>query len=117
MRIPLFMGALSLGLAPQIASAAAANYYKGETLYQFCESSNTAQSAFCLGYVMAAVDQDELMRAQASKVSCLPDDLPKPETVVDVVKSYLRRHPEDRHYPASGVVHLSLVEAYRLCKD
>ncbi len=82
-----------------------------------CEpSAGAANNGGCSGYIAGAADQLELWRAEQKKKSCIPDGV-RSETLIEIVKNYLKAYPEDRHFPGASIVRFALVKAYRTCAD
>ena len=68
----------------------------GDVLYAFC----TKSSAYCIGYVAGVVDGDA---AEQGTTFCLSDGV-NSDQLADVVKLWLRDHPETRHKSGSYLV-------------
>ena len=76
----------------------------GNKLNELCESSQ--ESAVCLGYIIGAAD------AHVNDGSfCAPNDTIGGQ-MEDIVKRYLRVHPERRHFSAASLVVSALKEKF-----
>ena len=87
-------------LALLIATPARAEWVDGNKLHDWCSSSGTELA--CTTYVLGVLDGSYLKtpeRATAGQVK-------------DVIKKYLRDHPENRDFPASLLVSLAVVDAW-----
>lgn len=96
---------LLIMLSPTFAFAN--GFVGGNKLYKSCSSGN--ENAACSAYIVGAFDV-----ASAMKVVCPPDDVTIGQ-VTDIVKRYLKEHPENRHYNASSIV-VSVMQKTFPCK-
>jgi Rap1a immunity proteins len=103
--------AMSCLMLDKAAGAAGPQYYvTGNKLLEFCEVP--AVTSACYGYVLGVVDALQVMGADAPKFSfCVPERVESGQ-LVDVVKAFLRDHPEKRHLPASDLVTAALNEKF-----
>jgi hypothetical protein len=79
-------------------------FMNGNALYDAC--MNRDPNSFCAGYIEGVAD----MASQVG-LACLPIYSTKLQ-VTDMVKQYLTKHPEQRHYGASSTVQVALTEAF-----
>jgi hypothetical protein len=92
--------------------AAQAVLIEGNELYESCEASDF-RWVICMGYVAGVADTLETDRAaggDAPKV-CIPTQGTRGQ-VIDVVKLYLERNPQERHLAAAVLVTKALVAAF-----
>lgn len=107
-----------------------AQQVSGNALYSACGSENAVELGFCLGFLLGAIEGESygafitLMRTEPETETsemnrminfflghCVPPDATN-EQLRDVVLRYLGNHPEDRHFPARGLIWNALVEAF-----
>jgi hypothetical protein len=104
--------ALVAALALTAASASAnanAGFETGASLLAHCELPNLE---ICLGYVAGIADaMDSGHDAIGGWRACVPTGTANAE-IQNVVIQTLRRHPETRHYLASGLVAFALNQAF-----
>jgi hypothetical protein len=107
--------ALAAGLALVcLAAPARAAYIGAGQLLDFCQGSGEADKTFCIAYLFGVVDGVDTVqqaRPDLPKAYCPPADATL-DILQDKVIAYLRAHPENRSYSASGVVRMALHEAY-----
>jgi Rap1a immunity proteins len=110
MRISALLLAAGL-LSPVSAySQETAMFHSGNQLYKDCiTQERSIQSDFCIGYLEGAVDA-----FSSDGTLCLPPNVAAGQ-VQDMVMSYLRAHPENRHYTASSIVR-QVLEVSFSCK-
>ena len=102
------LGAAALALPLDGASA---DFQDGNKLYQNCANQDLyAPYGACVGYVMAIVDILNYQPFNRYR-ACTPPTVIANQAV-DVAMQFLRRHPELRHYAASGLVAQALSEAF-----
>jgi len=99
------------------ARAETSAFINGNELHEYCNSPRgTERYGLCVGYIVGVSD------ALASGTTNLPvlifgwrACIPKNVTigqVTDVVTKWLREHPQDRHYLATGIVAEALAKAF-----
>ena len=81
----------------------------GNQLYSNCTSTNDAQAA-CMGFTTGSADQLSL----DSKI-CASAEVTRGQ-IMDIVKTYLERNPELRHYPAAMLASAALRQALPCAK-
>lgn len=101
---------LAIGL---LTSPARATFTDGNDLLTSCSADLYVE---CLGYVAGIADAMETAQScnngsLAGWQACVPIGVRKSQAK-DVVIRFLREHPQDRHYPASGLVAQALQEAF-----
>jgi hypothetical protein len=82
----------------------------GNALYEHCQSSIVSLQGVCVGYVMAMADilaEHEINGFKA----CVPRSVTIAQAT-DVVKQFLARYPEQRHFMARGLVAAALSQAF-----
>ena len=100
------------------ADSACASYADGNDLYKRCApNTETADSAYCYGYVVAIAD---VLRSVApnpylgNKV-CIPLEV-KAGQLRDIIYNWLAAHPESRHYSGNSLAASALAQVYP-CSD
>jgi hypothetical protein len=110
---------VGIALSSLITGEAKAYYFNANQLSDWCESyehNNVKQNGsvlnagLCVGYVGGVIDT---LVDQATEF-CVPQGPSGaiPDQLVDVVKLYLRDHPEIRHLPAANIVTSALKEKF-----
>jgi hypothetical protein len=95
-----------------VGGADAASYFDGDKLFDECQVPFDPRGAglesvgLCEGYVLGVVDT----LAERDPI-CLSEGV-RASQVVDVVKLWLRDHPEKRHLAASDLVTTALKEKF-----
>ena len=87
----------------------------GNKLFEHCEfftarlptlPLDASKGGYCIGYIQGVHDA-----LQPTRVICVPGGVTGGQ-LGDVVKIYLRNHPEDRHRPAEELVAAALKEKF-----
>ena len=97
------------GVAPAAAGEEDA-FLSGNNLHWYCTRHALRQRGMCAGYVLGVADVlsgQKLGPWQA----CFPSPVTS-QQVRDVVKRWLDRYPEKRHFNAKGLVAQALAEAF-----
>jgi Rap1a immunity proteins len=84
-------------------------FMTGNMLYTACENQSRAQ---CVGYVGAVSDALSNGNAVNGYRACQPHAGYTSEQAVDVVRRWLKDHPEERHLGAVGLTAAALSEAF-----
>jgi hypothetical protein len=84
-------------------------FMTGNMLYTACENQSRAQ---CVGYVQAVSDALFYGNAVNGYRACQPHAGYTSEQAVDVVRRWLKDHPEERHLGAVGLTAAALSEAF-----
>ncbi|MBZ9654021.1 Rap1a/Tai family immunity protein [Phyllobacterium lublinensis] len=93
--------------------AKAAGFKSGNALQEEClEKSGKYHNLYCLGYVAAVADSLEYVREMNKMPVCITATGVTNGQLVDVVFKYLKAHPEERHFGASGLVSIAIAEAF-----
>jgi hypothetical protein len=87
-----------------------AAFQDGYTLHKLCQSVETVNEMFCIGYIEGIVDMGG-MGGKDSPSICVPEKVSGGQ-VVDIVKKWFVDHPEHRHYAAAGLVDEALSAAF-----
>ncbi|WP_422057721.1 Rap1a/Tai family immunity protein [Sphingomonas sp.] len=100
---------LAAGAFPQQAKA---EFYDGNRLYARCttekgEVTFYQYQAACMGYIAGVADATGTFRAAKGNAQCVPPNVTM-QQITDVVVSYLRSNPGERHYAASTLVMLAI---------
>ena len=99
---------VAVALSFFVVGKTVAGYRDGNELLSDCEGqargAEDSQWGICLGYILGAYDALE-------STTCVPDVV-KASQLRDVVKIYLRNHPEERHHQASSLVVAALKQAF-----
>ena len=95
------------------ATTADAGFYTGNILYDFMTSQVVGERGAAIAYVAGVADADELTvtTRRIAPPFCIPKGVTGSQAT-DVVKKYLEVHPEQRHYPAAGLVVVAFAEAF-----
>jgi Rap1a immunity proteins len=90
----------------------------GNSLQFFCEDQDSAlgqwHRAACSGYIAGVFDSEVLLANSVqprSKLACFPDGVTAGQTI-DVVRKYLKDHPENRHHSAVSITMRAFLEAF-----
>ena len=97
------------------AAEAKAQWSSGNWLWDDAcreEDKNPVKGTICFAYLMGAIETfGVLAAADQVKYFCVPPNVEKGQ-MMDVVKLYLRDHPETRQYHAPTLVMLALKEKF-----
>ena len=104
-----------VGLSCLLASAAKADFTSGNELCDACaadEQKEPVKAIFCTSYIVGVGDTFQALQV-AGRLTyyCIPDKVTNGQAI-DVVKLYLRDHPETRQYHAPALVMLALKEKF-----
>lgn len=99
--------ALSLGIAPLAYAGTNKGFFTGNDLNAFCNQSKS----LCVGYITGIADY---AAQQKNKPFCIQSGV-TPEQLSEIVKRWLREHPQNWHYSAVSLVEAALAEAFS-CK-
>jgi hypothetical protein len=91
--------------------AANAFFVRGNQLYEWCTNASSPDA--CNAYVIGVIDKQEV--TDGTKVFCVETHVTIGQAS-DVVREYLRQHPERRHHQAASLVDDALAAAFP-CKD
>ena len=98
-----------------LVGAAKADFTSGNFLWDACqadEQKDPARSIFCTSYILGAGETFQALQvAKQIRYYCVPDKVENGQ-VIDVVKLYLRDHPENRQYSAPTLVMIALKEKF-----
>jgi hypothetical protein len=99
--------ALAAVLVVALMGGARADFMTGNQLWEKCQAS---PPIICAGYVSAVAD---IMGHHTvfNRRACFAPEVTNGQ-VADVVKKWLREHPESRHYVASSLAAEALAEAF-----
>src|SRR6476659_277583 len=92
-----------------------ADFTSGNQLLDACaadEQKEPVKAIFCTTYILGAGETFQVLQvANQVRFYCVP---PKVENgqVIDVVKLYLREHPESRQYSSPTLIMLALKEKF-----
>jgi hypothetical protein len=103
--IRLAAAVLSLG-EPAIAQTApdsGTGFVSGDDLWRLCGHTKVGTPPEnCTAYVLGVVDGDSAVEDAAARPYCLRGATPI--QITDVVRRYLSRYPDERHYSAASTV-------------
>jgi hypothetical protein len=122
------MKALCVALAVSLAVLFTNNdgradaYYSGQMLNELCSDENNAAGfteGFCWGYILGAYDSGEEVPGPGTNrrewdggwTACTPDEVLVGQ-LAEVVRKWLRAHPEGWHHTGSSQVARALHEAW-----
>jgi hypothetical protein len=86
-------------------------FVSGNRLHEWYEGGDVSKLR-AMAYVLGAADT--LTSVQAVQKRCVfiaPPDMTSGQ-VIDIVRLYLQKHPERRHYGADGIVYEALADAW-----
>lgn len=104
LRLPLVLMALFA------SPVGAGGFINGNDLYRECSSDSAFKEGICLGYIAAISDAMEDVYISGFR-ACYPTGVTTGQ-VTDIVRSFLKNNPAERHYRADGVVAQALSEAF-----
>jgi Rap1a immunity proteins len=81
-------------------------FESGNRLHDACEARDLLSKGFCAGYITGVVDA-----LRPKELFCLPQNATV-EQVADIVKLWLRDHPERRQEPAQVLTGLALLNKF-----
>lgn len=93
-----YAAAVAAVLSCLLVGGAKADFTSGNQLWDACqadEAKDLIRATFCNAYIIGA--GDALQLANLISYDCIPPNVQKGQ-VVDVVKLYLRDHPENRQF-------------------
>jgi hypothetical protein len=98
-----------------VVREAKADFTSGNRLWDACqadEKKEPVKALFCTAYILGAAETFEALKS-ANQVTfyCVPPDVEKGQ-VIDVVKLYLRDHPEKRQSASPTLVMIALAEKF-----
>jgi len=98
---------VAVALSCLVGGGAAAGFWTGNELLDECQDDpSSPKSLVCRGYIMGFVDALDWGHSFCS------DPGVTAKQFEDVVKFYLRNHPETRHLPAADLVTSALKEKF-----
>lgn len=106
--------AVLLALLPLQAPAAEVetipSFTKGNELWEACNWPNGDRGAehTCSGYIIGAIDA---ISTENRTAFCLPQHTTQ-QQATDIVKKWLKDHPEERHYIATYAVRTAIKAAF-----
>jgi hypothetical protein len=115
MKWPMKWCAIPVLLVQVMSGGAKADFTSGNELWDFCQGDEpgSVKDTFCISYVIGAAEA--LVALQQAKQTgpeyCLPPHVQRRQ-VSDVVKLFLRDHPENRQNTAVSLVMLALKEKF-----
>lgn len=101
-----FLAFLAIGLSITLQAYAESNkgFFSGKELNDFCNQSKS----LCIGYVTGIADY---AAQKPNKTLCIQTGV-TPEQLSEIVKKWMREHPENWHYSAVSLVEAAIAEAY-----
>jgi|SRR5579883_1367770 hypothetical protein len=103
---------LAMVLAATSVPAAAQDltFMNGNTLYEWCTSTNAAG---CLGFVEGVVDTISMLQSTSAtpRAICVPKGVTAGQTR-DVIVAYLKDKPQMRHYNAASNAWVALHDVW-----
>jgi hypothetical protein len=102
-------------LVQVMSGGAKADFTSGNDLWDACqaeEAKDPVRATFCISYIVGAGETFQVLQVvKAVSFYCIPDKV-KNGQAIDVVKLYLRDHPETRQYSAPTLIMLALKEKF-----
>jgi hypothetical protein len=83
----------------------------GGFLAQLCENSHGLNADFCVGYILGAADQ-----LQLAKIICRPASGASTLQTVEIVRQFIKSHPEEWNKHGIFLVEKPLVQAFPCSK-
>ncbi|WP_420882782.1 Rap1a/Tai family immunity protein [Sulfitobacter dubius] len=124
------MKKLTIILALLAAPAAAQNMSSGNQLHEQCTGKGEMVGGLCVGYILGAWEgliigavvtdmqrgtaktpNDQANHTRARLGICTTDSVLR-DQIVDIVTQYLKNNPATRHFPAAGIVHAAMQDAF-----
>lgn len=86
---------------------AKADFYDGNEVHNHCIADAIYSQGICQGYIVGVWDNSDVDKVCPAPGARLGQ-------IVDVAKSYLRNHPEERHFAAESLIRHAFETAF--CK-
>jgi hypothetical protein len=104
---------LALGMAGAAhgETESSRSFFTGNQLLQSCQSADSTERGFCLGFVAGIADMLMSGPSTGKLGACFPDGVIVRQAM-DVAVQYLVAHPEDRHFPAADLVAVALATTF-----
>lgn len=101
----------------------------GNHLLSACSEDNLATQGYCIGYIIGVIEgtrygiaypmmlggEEDMGEVNTMSnnllMNCPPDNIQYGQ-YIDIAKNYLKDNPQERHYPARGLVLHSLQQAF-----
>jgi len=89
----------------------------GNQLLERCQSTDTFEQSFCLGYLEGVTDLNAMHGSvlPVNQRSCAPENVTNGQ-IRDVAVKYLKDHPEERHMLAAILIVKGMAEAFPCTK-
>ena len=99
-----------------MGTPALADFQTGNTLLEKCTTDKNQatyyqDNAFCVGYSVAAFDMFDTWQLVTNTKRCVNDGMTQGQ-IKDVLVSYLRTHPGERHEAASVIALVAFKDAF-----
>ena len=119
MRIILKTIAILLTLSTTwLPAPASAEWKDGNVLLDHCSKEKDdpvyyINESACLMYILGVYDGLEMDNAihKTKKYYCVPENV-QARQIREIVVAYLKKHPENRQWPAAGLITIALKEAF-----
>jgi hypothetical protein len=100
---------VAVGLSCLTVGGAKADFVSGNELWNACQETDPVKSIFCISYILGAAETFRVLQLTET-IQPLHYVPPKVENgqVIDVVKVFLRDHPEKRQYSSPTLIMLAL---------
>ena len=105
-------------MACLLVGEARADFTSGNRLWDACQANDKAnvndavKAIFCTSYILGAGETFQALQvAKQIRYYCVPDKVENGQ-VIDVVKLYLRDHPETRQFSAPTLIMRALKEKF-----
>jgi len=96
MKGPMKWCAIPVLLVQVMSGGAKADFTSGNDLWDWCQANDPMKDALCTSYVLGAGETFQVLQvAKQVRFYCIPDKVQNGQAI-DVVKLYLRDHPETR---------------------
>jgi hypothetical protein len=104
--------AIPVLLVQVMSGGAKADFTSGNDLWDWCQANDPMKDALRTSYVLGAGETFQVLQvAKQVRFYCIPDKVQNGQAI-DVVKLYLRDHPETRQYSAPTLIMLALKEKF-----
>jgi hypothetical protein len=114
-KVRRYATAVAAILSCLLVGEAKADFTSGNQLWDACqgeEAKDPIKATFCVSYIVGAGETFQALQVTKTvSFYCVPGNVQNGQ-MIDVVKLYLRDHPEIRHYSAPTLIMLAFKEKF-----